>query len=333
MINKKLNENIRRLRLKNLKKTTDISRAKSWVEKDILEGDVVDAGVVILPTVGCRWGRLSGCSMCGYVYESGHLDDDALASLFRKALDDIGSVRYLKLFTSGSFFDPEEVSSELMEGIVNEMNSRGVELFGVESRPEFIKNERLIEAMDPFNGKIEVGMGLETSNDTIRTECINKGFTFEDYQRAVDICIDRGVLVKTYLLLKPPFILEREAIDDTVKSAIDASNAGTDKISINPMNIQSGTFVETLWKRGEYRTPWLWSIVEVLKSASALGIDVPVLSHPTGSGSRRGTHNCGACDKEVTDAIRRFSLEQDPSLLEGLSCECKDHWQDYLSLE
>lgn len=326
MINKKLNDDIRRLRLKNLRKTAEKTRVKSWLEKDVLEGEVVDAGVIILPTIGCRWGRLSGCSMCGYVYESGDLDDDTLGALFQKELDSLGNVRYLKLFTSGSFFDPEEVSSRLMDTVVKEVNRRDIKLFGVESRPEFLKNENLSVLQEELNGKIEVGIGLETSNDNIRRECINKGFTFADYQKAVEMCNHIGVLVKTYLLFKPPFILEREAIDDTVKSIKDASESGTDKISINPMNVQRGTFVETMWKRGEYRTPWLWSLVEVLKSASSLGIDVPVLSHPTGAGTRRGAHNCGVCDKEVTDAIRRFSLEQDPQILEGLSCDCKEHW-------
>ena len=66
-------------------------------------------------------------------------------------------------------------------------------------------------------------------------------------------------------MLKPPYLSEKESIDDAVKSAIDAA-PHVDKISINPVNVQKNTVVEKLWFRNEWVAPWLWSVVDVLKS-------------------------------------------------------------------
>ncbi|MFQ5800661.1 MAG: archaeosine biosynthesis radical SAM protein RaSEA, partial [Candidatus Hydrothermarchaeales archaeon] len=267
MMNNTLNETVRSIRQKNLKKAGGSCKARSWRERDLLEGKAVDAGVIILPTKGCRWGRSSGCTMCGYIYEAGNLGDKDLAAAFQGAIDGLGEVPYLKLFTSGSFFDPEEVSKDLLDSIITAVNERGIRQLQVESRPEFLTKDGLDYVKENLDSKLEMGIGLETSNDLIRASCINKGFSFGDYKKAVELCRSKDVYVKTYLLLKPPFILEREAIEDTVESALDAVQAGSTRISINPMNIQRGTIVELLWRRGEYRTPWLWSLVEVLRQA------------------------------------------------------------------
>jgi radical SAM enzyme (TIGR01210 family) len=333
MINKALNETVKSIRQKNLRKATFRDTANRWKEKDLLDGRVVDAGVVILPTKGCRWGKVSGCTMCGYVYESGALDDEGILRIFKDALVDLGETPYLKIFTSGSFFDEQEVSEQLRSSIIDVVNEKRIKQLQVESRPGFLSKECLSQVRENLNSKLEVGIGLETSNDLIRENCVNKGFSFEDYKKAVKLCNAQCVFVKTYLLLKPPFILEREAIKDTIKSTFDSAKAGAAKVSINPMNIQKGTLVELLWKRKEYRTPWLWSLVDVLKKVATTDLGIPVLSHPSGGGSKRGVHNCGKCDSEVLQAIREFSITRDVSVFGSLDCGCKRYWEDYLLLE
>jgi radical SAM enzyme (TIGR01210 family) len=333
MVNKALNKTVGSIRQKNLRRTRGRARAHYWRERDVLGGEVVDAGVIILPTRGCGWGRSSGCTMCGYVYESGNLGEKELIASFKRAFFDLGEVRYLKIFTSGSFFDEREVSRRLLDSIAALVNEYNVNLLQVESRPEFVEEDNLDWMRENLYSQLEVGIGLETSNDLLRENCINKGFRFADYEMAVKLCKSKDVQVKTYLLLKPPFIFEREAIADVIESAVDAAKAGTSKISINPMNVQRGTLVELLWKRGEYRPPWIWSLVEVLRKLRGSKLKIPVFSHPTGGGSRRGIHNCGRCDSTILQAIREFSTSQDPAILDPLDCRCKGHWRDYLFLE
>jgi len=90
--------------------------------------------------------------------------------------------------------------------------------------------------------------------------------------------------------------------------------------------------VEYLWKRNQYRPPWLWSVVEFLKQSKNL-TDTVVKCDPVGGGSMRGAHNCNVCDHTVLHAIEEFSLTQRPNVFNGLSCDCREKWQDQLDLE
>ncbi len=63
-----------------------------------------------------------------------------------------------------------------------------------------------------------MAIGLETSSDLIRKHSINKGFTFRDFVNAAEVAKVNGVAVKTYLMLKPPFLSEKQALEDIVTS-------------------------------------------------------------------------------------------------------------------
>jgi radical SAM enzyme (TIGR01210 family) len=137
--------------------------------------------------------------------------------------------------------------------------------------------------------------------------------------------------VKTYVLLKPPFLSEKEAVNDCIQTAHDVSPF-TDVISLNPTNIQRHTVVEYLWKRGQYRPPWLWSVLQVLKQSKEFA-DVHVKCDTIAGGSPRGAHNCGSCDRTVLTAIEQFSLTQKQNVMKNLTCSCKEKWLDQLDLE
>ena len=134
-----------------------------------------------------------------------------------------------------------------------------------------------------------------------------------------------GARTKAYLLLKPPFLSEREAIEDVVRSVGEASTR-FDTLSINPVHIQNGTVVEWLYHRGRYRPPWLWSLVEALVRGAAVRGSARLVSFPTAGGLRRGPHNCGACDARVLEAVETASLRQEFSGLEALGCACRGRW-------
>lgn len=316
-------EIVRALRTKGLAKARGKGRVVAWRETDYLRRPV-EAGVIILPTRGCGWGLQAGCTMCGYVYDAAALEDGELLRQMDAALMSLRGVRYLKLFNSGSFFDPAEVPQGLMEGILQRVRGLGLERLQVESRPEFITPEAIGGAMDLLGTELEIGIGLETASDKIRAHCINKGFSLADFRKALGVCKDAEALVKAYLLIKPPFLTEEEAIRDAVSSGIAAWEMGVDRLSYNPVNVQRWTLVEHLWRRGEYRPPWLWSVLEVLEKVRG-EVSIPVLSHPTAAGRKRGPHNCGACDGDVYKAIMELSINQRD--VERPSCRCTEAWQ------
>ncbi len=288
---------------------------KSWIEKERYGEEVVDCLTLILPTKGCFWSK---CYMCSYYLEARR---DASSEFIENELDELlkkKKAEIIKIFTSGSFFDEREVSKDLRKRIYEKLIRLGYKKLVVESRPEFI-NEDVAKEIENAGIDFEVGIGLETSNDYYREKLINKGFAFKDFVRASEIL--KGIAkIKVYLLLKPPLLSEKEAIEDVMKSIEDVKPYA-DLISLNLMTIHKKTLVERLWKARIYRPPWLWSAVEILKKA-----DVEIICDPVAAGKQRGPHNCFRCDSRVAEEIKRFSLTQDKSVFRT-ECECKEMWE------
>jgi len=301
-----------------------------WSEKDLVSDKIVDALVVILRSRGCFWAKRSGCFMCGYnrdCLETVRSED--LIAQFEKAMEKHAGQPFVKVYTSGSFLDPGEVDPDARDKIlklIGEKSDRAL----VESRPEFV-NKATLEKAGGHVSKIDIAIGLETANDDIRARCINKGFAFRDFERACNTAKEMGASVRTYLLLKPPYLSEQAAINDAIQS-ISIAGQLSQTISINPMNVQRGTVVEGLWKKGFYRPPWLWSLLSVLEQGSKV-TDARLISAPSGGGSRRGVHNCENCDAKILEAVEKFSLGGDKKFLEGLGCACRNRWLDYLDVE
>ncbi len=304
-----------------------------WTETDVLNEKEVKALVMILDGPGCGWWKKVGCTMCGYCNDTkdGIVSTDDLLHQVEHSMKKWDSHDYIKIFTSGSFLDPEEIPIEVQKKIMDLIGQYHPDpRVLVESRPEFIQME-MLEDLSSRIGSLEVAIGLETSSDRIRRDLIHKGFTLEQFQNAGKKVINSGSHLKTYLLMKPPLLGESDSIEDMVSSVKDIHGCFPGStISINPMNIQSNTPVEGLHKRGLYRTPWLWSLLEVLKrSYKVTGGITHLMSSPTGGGKKRGSHNCGKCDENVLSAIREFSLFNEPSCLpEPMIC-CRNEWTTY----
>jgi len=303
-----------------------------WTEKDRLDGTVVDAFVVIFVTEGCSWAHHSGCTMCGYGNDSAAtpVTTADLEQQVSTALRDYHGEPLVKIFNSGSFLDDRELPPKARETMLSSFSKASK--ITVESRPEYVTAEALEQIHALTDPRVfEVGIGLETSNDTVREHAINKGFTFAQYKTAAHLLRKQRMSVKTYLLTKPPFLTEQEAGEDNVQS-IRAIAPLTDIISLNPVTVQRHTLVEFLWRRDQYRPPWLWTLVDVLQRGRQL-FPGHLKCDTVAGGSQRGPHNCGTCDTKILDALNAFSLHQDPSVFNDLACPCHDLWQDQCAYE
>ncbi len=304
------------------------SYVSAWNEKDVLNGEIVDALVVILRTRGCSWARNKGCTMCGYYNDCNpKVKGENIIAQMEKAWRKSEGQKLLKIFTSGSFLDDREVPPETRREVL----SVAAEIFEqviFETRPEYVIRESIEDCLSHFSN-IQVALGLESANDMVLTHSINKGFLFDDYMRAARTVKEAGASLKTYLLVKPPFLTEKEAIRDSVESAKKVKDL-TDVISFNPVNVQKRTLVEKLWRRDEYRPPWLWSVVKILEECRDLG--PRVVSFPTAGGKKRGPHNCYECDSEILKEIEEFSLGIRNGFQEA-QCACNDVWNDLLDTQ
>jgi len=305
-----------------------------WSGEERYQGEIIPTLTVILKTGGCRHNR---CRMCSYRFER-YAASAALPELLISQLDwvdhhyPLSGIAMVKIYTSGSFFDPGEVPPAVVDEVARRFAGK---LVVAETRPEFVETARI----EAFIGAIDTGahetpltiaMGLETTNDAIREKCIDKGFTFSDFGSAVDRARAGGAGVKAYLLHKPLFLTEAEALADMQHSIRDIMDI-VDVVSMNPCTVQRHTELESAWKQGEYRPPYLWSVLEILLSAPVM-----VSCDPVGGGRSRGPHNCGTCDHEIVRAIRAYNLTGDRSVLWDVvekGCRCRDEWEYVLARE
>jgi radical SAM enzyme (TIGR01210 family) len=306
----------------------------TWREEELLEGRVVDTLVAILETTGCSHDReRGGCTMCGYAGDTPQrppTEEELMAQVEHVASRREGA-EWVKLYTSGSMLDPEEVPPRVLAAVVDAFGD--ADMLTVESRAEHVSRPR-VEALGDTSRR-EVAIGLESACDPVLSGSVHKGMTLADFQRAAAQVKDAGARLRAYVLLKPPFLTEAEAVEDAVDAALAATEAGADVISLNPVNIHGGTLVDFLHYRGEYEPPWLWSVVMVLTRVSReLSEGTRIVSAPTAGGKARGAHNCGRCDKDVLRAIEFHRLSGDLEELGPLpDCGCRRRWREQMDLE
>ncbi|MFX1256251.1 MAG: archaeosine biosynthesis radical SAM protein RaSEA [Promethearchaeota archaeon] len=348
--NGELIEKIKLIRSKSLKRKKKYSKEQLnkpinfWIKPDRLLNQIGKEFVVILRTKGCSMTLedSGGCSMCGYIQDANlekvkpiyimNQFDYALKNKLEEIEKDNNNY-VIKLFNSGSFFDNNEIAESVRTYIYKKIaDIKNIKEVVVESRVEYVKPEDLIKMRELLNKKyVEIGIGIETVNDYIRNNYINKGLIFDDFLNTFQTCKEHGIGIKAYLLFKPPFVNEESAIDDCIDSIKSLIKLNINSISINPLNIQKGTLVEYLWYQNRYRPPWFYSLIKCLKkSITQKNLkNVRILSDPSGAGTKRGIHNClkRECNENYIKILKNFVLKQDLNQLRqtkfDFDCECK----------
>ena len=298
--------------------------------ENLPDGTPCTAATVILRSKGCAWWWKSGCTFCGYFNDV--RDDVSAEDMFSQwefakdttnQFEDCGMV---KVYTSGTFFEDRENPPEWQDLVLRETARMGLHLV-VEAQAQMCTPEKISWVAERHPG-CTVAIGLEAYDDKVLRFHVNKGFTTKQWHAAVQMLRDNNLRVKTYLLFKPPFMSEGDALVHTTSWLTNVAQY-SDEVSVNPMNIQKNTIVDRLFRNKEYRPPWLWSLVEmILRSHEYLGDEsCRIIVHPTAGGKIRGAHNCGQCDSEVVAAIERYSVSGDTEEFSQLECSCKSHWR------
>ncbi len=321
--NEYISAKIKTLRIKSRKKgvNKDLNKPVSfWIKSDRLIHEIGKEFTIILRTKGCRWalGETGGCSMCGYIKDSYTEDVDSQYIInqfdyaFNSKINEIEEDEenyIIKIFNSGSFFDDNDVPMSVRKHIYEKISTISkIKEVVVESRVEFINKDKLLEMREELGKKYcEIGIGLETTKDY-------------------------NIGIKAYLLFKPPFLNEQAAIDDCSNSIKILVEKGITSISINPVNIQSGSLTEKLWYQKHYRPPWFYSLFKCLKHSLIQENlkTIRILCDPSGAGTKRGIHNCleRECNEQMKSMLQRFVLNQNLNELKMNSneCECKSQY-------
>jgi radical SAM enzyme (TIGR01210 family) len=182
-----------------------------------------------------------------------------------------GTIEGMKLYNAGSFFDPRAVPLSDYEAIGAALTD--IPLVVVESHPALVDDrngrvDRLLAAL-PSGSRLEVAIGLETAHSEA-LDRLNKRFSLDGFSRAAAALIARGISVRVFLLVSPPFVPDAEQ-DEWLRRSLDAAFAdGASAVSLIPTRAGNGAMDE-LSRRGLFRRPTLADVERSLQLAIVHG--------------------------------------------------------------
>ena len=304
-------------------------------------GKAINRAIITLRGCGCEWAREEngGCTMCGHLSGSSRgtkISEEKLKKQFDDNMESFDFSEYpmLCLYNGGSFLNENEISKELRQYIFKKISEvTDIKTLIIESRVAHVTDEIMdeIENLLP-NTEVEIGIGLESSNEIIRNVILNKGTKLEEYENVSTRFKNRKSKFLTYVLIKAPFLTEREAIDDAIATIQFAHNIGVDIISLEPVSIQEQTFVDYLSRLSQYRSPWIWSVFEIIKKTHHLGMLFRIGGFQFFPMPKQYTSNCDDCNEEMILKIQEFNKTNDINEIKDLKCKsgCDKIWMEEL---
>ena len=243
-------------------------RHDPWRSQELIVEDERDAdghpartATVLLTGRECPW-RCAMCDLWAYT-----TDEDtpcgAIPAQITAAREELASRREavagIKLYNAGSFFDPRAVPESDYDDVAVAL--AGLSRVIVESHPSLVgpRVDRLINALERHatggRGRpaLEVAMGLETAHPEALDK-LNKRFTLRGFADAADALERRGVALRVFLLISPPFVPLGEQ-DEWLRRSLDAAfDCGASVVSLVPTRPGNGT-MEALIDLGEFTSP------------------------------------------------------------------------------
>jgi hypothetical protein len=213
-----------------------------FLERERLaSGAIASCGVVLLTNRECPW----RCLMCDLW--KGTTPDSVAAGAIPRQLEvavrrwsESGALpEQVKLYNSGSFFDPAAIPPADYGPIARRM----------ESHPLLV-GDRARALRDLLSGSLEVALGLETAHPQVLAK-LNKGFGLAQFSRAAEFLAAEGIALRAFLLVNPPFLDGPAALEWVVKSAEFAFACGAGAVTLIPTRAGNGA-MERLRAAGEY---------------------------------------------------------------------------------
>lgn len=320
--------------------------ANSTINKGFLDGKSIERVIFFLRSKGCEWSTTKGggCFMCGHYFGTTAGNPLPKGAFYIQFLEeykkyDFSKYPMLCIYNAGSILNNEEIPRDELYKIFKEISiNSNIKCVVIESRPEYIDDKVLGDIHNIMkNKRVEIGVGLETVNEKIRDLCINKGFTFTEYEEVADkIKKYNNIKLLTYLTIKPLFLTVQESIEDVI-SNLEKLNKLTDIVSLEPISIQKGTLVDFLYRNELYQTPKGWMIKELFMRLAKRNINLQFELRLGGFEffpiPDKFISNCFNCNKELYNAIDLYNSFKSPSGILNLSCQCYNDFKSSMLLE
>jgi len=308
-----------------------INEAFSFLKKE-----TVKKMTVLLPGAGCSYHKTTGgCSMCGFYKETKKYSLGALyppavfRHLFLKALKEAQAknVSELLVFNGGSFWNDMEIPLAFQNQIFRLFSEvKNPSRLLIESRCEYINPEKILSASLALPGKeLMVAIGFESRSDYVRNVLIKKSLSLSLFEKKVKLLKDYGISVMAYVFLKPVGLSEKDSLIDVLETIRYLLSLGVDELSLSSAFIQKGTFMHEEYKEGNFRVPWLFTILEIIEEAKKNSWPLFIGNFDDNPHPVVVPHNCEKCSLEIYQAIDDFRRSN--KLGKIPSCSCRFIWQ------
>jgi radical SAM enzyme (TIGR01210 family) len=271
-------------------------------------GEVVPVSTVFLTNRECPW----RCLMCD-LWKNTLADTVPLGAIPAQidyALRNLPPARVIKLYNSGSFFDPKAIPPADYLEILRQVG--GFERVIVECHPALI-GENCFQFSNQLPGKLEVAIGLETAHPGI-LEKLNKRMSLDLFSTAAHDLGKQGIDLRVFILIKPPFMREEEVVEWSARSLDFAFDCGASAVTLIPTRAGNGA-LDDLAAIGDFSPPRIESLESAIEYGVSLArgrvfIDLWDTEKLTG---------CRACLEQRIDRLRTMNLRQE--ILPAVVCE------------
>ncbi len=220
-------------------------------------GEVGPVATIFLTNRECPW----RCAMCDLWQHTlpGPVPRGAIPRQIEYALSRLPTARQVKLYNSGSFFDPQAVPREDDQAIAALVQH--FERVIVESHPSLV-SERCARFQQLLGTQLEVAMGLETVHP-VALEKLNKRMTVAQFVAAGAWLHAHEIDLRAFALVHPPFVEASEAMHWAQRTIDLAMRSGATATTLIPTRADNGAMGQ-LALAGAFATPTLRSLEDAL---------------------------------------------------------------------
>jgi radical SAM enzyme (TIGR01210 family) len=203
------------------------------------------------------------------------VDAGDIVAQVEAGLAQTGPGRAVKLYNSGSWFDSKAVPIEAYDPVARLV--AGFERVIVESHCAFLgaRAEQFLVLLRRYNPDVvlEVAIGLETVHPEVLAR-LNKRVTTADFVAAAEWLHMRGMALRAFVLLRPPFLTEDEGLEWAKRTIDVAIDNGATFTALIPVRGGNGA-MDALRAAGDWAPPSLASLEAGLRHGLTISGKLP----------------------------------------------------------
>ena len=347
-------------RIRKQRKSIELDQEVVSLSLPVIDNPGRNNSLISLSTIGCMDAHRGECTFCDY--GSSKCKKSDIDNNFKRQLDDAFEIikkenkGYEKLMINlaaiGSIFDNREVPNNIRVEIYRRIaeliksNPGKKAEWTTESRLCYVTRECLEEMKSVFleegielgkdkDLEVSIGYGIESIDPLVLEGVMGKRIITSSDEDTALLMHEFNINVTVHTLFKPPFLTEKESIDDTVKTVKYAFKKELcDLMIVMTTNLRDATLVGELHEQELYSLASIWSVAEIMQQ---LGPEISSKCHFFGFSVGDESVEIVKCndkdEEELMKMILRFSGNNDEfqeimEFVDSSQSRYKKEWQN-----